>query len=140
MTDRELVVLDSFKTDSVEKILLVQEDNEIAKLILTWPSVVKEFRDNIEKCTDISEVWDLTYIDFRDWADRSGIKLTALKKKYYKMLISNNIVYPDGSISPAVKTFLIKRSVAIYNKIVGPPKEPVKPVEPVKEEEVENAE
>lgn len=128
MTDRERAIVEAYKTEDVRNILLVLDDESLFKVILTWPKVKKQFINSIDPSPSLDFIWDSLEIDFRDWAERCNMKVIDLRK-VFKMLSSNNIIFPDGEIANHVNSFLTRKSVSILNKVIQA-STPDKPKEP----------
>jgi len=109
------------RNEKPETVLLVSENTELIKIILAWTNIdvkcaekLTDFKSESEK--DIwGWLWENTIYSKKEFIDTTGIHFseTALDVKL-KPLISNRILYPDGTINSYVQRYLRERVVKLF--------------------------
>ena len=109
------------QNEKPEVVLLVADNPEFIKIIVTWSMLDVRWEENDVKLPGDSEkeVWDWLWKNTRfslaELKEKADIPLAdwVLEKKM-KPLIGNRVIYPDGTINSYVQRYLKERVVKLF--------------------------
>ncbi len=106
--------------ENPEAVLLVADDPESIKIIVAWTTLdvssVNE-RSPLSGQSD-REMWDWLWANARyslaDLAEMSSLSLPFVQRRL-KPLISNRVLYPDGTVNSFVQRYLRERVLKLFD-------------------------
>ena len=118
------------QNEKPEVVLLVADNPEFIKLIVTWPILDITREEKVIGLPGNSErevwgwLWKNTRFSLNELKEKADIPLNdRILEKKMKPLIGNRVLYPDGSVNSYVQRYLKERVVKLFE---------VKPKSPVK--------
>jgi len=118
------------QNEKPEVVLLIAENPDLVKIVVAWTSLDVRRADKLTGLPGGSEseawewLWENTTYNLRELKEKIGTPFSeiALENKI-KPLISNRIIYPDGTVNSFVERYLREQIVKLFE---------VKPKKPVK--------
>lgn len=120
MSDIFETVLDNFKTNETpESVLVVGDDPDLIKVVLSWPNIpicrVEDDIAFIEEWNDINKwEWLWRCVQYRKSDLEKAVGNSHNLDKKVKVLITNRILYPDGTVHSYVTRYLRDRVVKLF--------------------------
>ena len=114
--------LDRFKqNEKPEVVLILAENPDLIKIVVAWTNLEVRRIDGIKECTGEleTEAWDWLWknvvYDLKVLRETIGksISETVLETKM-KRLISNRVVFPDGTVNSYVQRYLREQVVKLF--------------------------
>ena len=104
--------LSQFKqNERVEVILLIADNPELTRISVAWPNISIHRSQSCSKLEGETELqiwkwlWDNTQFSDAELAEASSIRENLIRRKMAP-LITNRILYPDGTINSFVQRYL----------------------------------
>jgi hypothetical protein len=93
------------KNERENAVLFVAGNQDALRMILAWPNVyrckVRETGNNAE----MWQAWASIQFNIGEWARAAWVKRIQARD-LAELLITNNLVYPDGTINGKIETYL----------------------------------
>ena len=114
--------LDRFKqNEKPEVVLILAENPDLIKIVVAWTNLEVRRIDGIKECTGEleTEAWDWLWknvvYDLKVLRETIGksISETVLETKM-KRLISNRVIFPDGTVNSYVQRYLREQVVKLF--------------------------
>ena len=96
-------------------VLLISDNSEAHRMLVSWKNLPKNTTGEKKKPVSLSELWNNLDIDINQWASIARVH-TGLARDISKMLIVNNLIYPDGTLNQFVQKFLNSLVIARISK------------------------
>ena len=113
--------LSQFKqNERPEVILLIADNAELTRIMVAWPSITirrPEQYSKLEKDSDMQVwrwLWDNTQFSDIELCEASSIRDDLLKRKM-TLLITNRILYPDGTMNSFVQRYLREKVLKLFD-------------------------
>ena len=111
------------RNEGPEVVLLLADNPDLVKIIVAWTSLDVKRADTLTDPPGESEseswewLWQNTNYHLGELKEKIGTSLSekALESKM-KPLISNRIIYPDGSLNSFVERYLREQVVQLFEK------------------------
>jgi len=109
------------QNEKPETVLLVADNPECVKLVIAWTNLNVRCSEKVTKLRGESEneiwewLWKNTIFSKKELIEKTGIHFSelALDAKF-KPLISNRILYPDGTVNSFVQRYLREQVVKLF--------------------------
>ncbi len=108
------------QNDNPESVLVIADDPELIKIVVAWTSLDVQPEKKLSDLRGESEretwdwLWDNARYSLSDLAERSGLTVPLVERKL-KPLISNRVLYPDGSVNSFVQRYLRERVLRLFD-------------------------
>jgi hypothetical protein len=108
------------QNDNPESVLVIADDPELIKIVVAWTSLDVQPEKKLSDLRGESEretwdwLWDNARYSLSDLAERSGLTVP-LVERMLKPLISNRVLYPDGSVNSFVQRYLRERVLRLFD-------------------------
>ena len=100
------MILDQTKeNEHPDVVLLISDNAEAQRMLVSWKNLQKGNHDEKKKPTSLNDIWDNLDFDINQWAAIARVH-TGLARDISKMLIANNLIYPDGTLNQFVQKYL----------------------------------
>ena len=96
-------------------VLLISDNPDAHRMLVSWKNLPKNNHDDKQKPVNLEYVWRNIDFDIEQWASIARVH-TGLAKDISKMLIANNLIYPDGTLNQFVQKFLNSLVIARISK------------------------
>lgn len=88
--------------------LVVLDDKALRRYVISWgPQLVRRF-DDYPLDNSMPDLWNCVTVDYQALADLTGDSLPHVMS-YFRQAQGLQLIYPDGSIAPAVANVLTKK-------------------------------
>lgn len=84
-------------------LVIFLQDKFVAQAVLAWDGVDRQI---IPEKHSVSDPWDMIWYSRIQWLEAAGVP-KKMHKQIEKIIIHNNLVYPDGTKPDAVKAYLL---------------------------------
>jgi hypothetical protein len=118
------------QNEKPEVVLLIADNPELIKIIITWTSIDVKHVDELTQLTNDSEkevwewLWQNTIYSLDELKEKAGLSLMGyVLENKMRPLIGNRILYPDGTVNSYVQRYLKERVVKLFE---AKPKRPIK--------------
>jgi hypothetical protein len=102
--------------EPADVVLLISDQPEAQRMLVAWKSLPKKILEARKNPTCLQDIWDNIEFDIEKWSANASVH-TGLAKSISKMLISNNLIYPDGSLNSFVQKYLNALVVSKISKV-----------------------
>ncbi len=110
-------ILKSFKSaENASGVKFVQGDDVAVKILSIWPELSVSMSEPLafggppeHKANLWKYVWKFRRIEYHDIEKKTGIEDRKLIQEKLNLLVTHQLIYPDGSISQAAQSFLNSR-------------------------------
>lgn len=96
-------IIDKYKKlqdDNNNNFILLIQDQILLSLVATWDKIKTTYKkENYTDKTSLIDIWNNTDYSITDWLEISNLTLEEIViKKKIKVLIENNLIYPDNTL------------------------------------------
>ena len=99
------IILAVKEIEHPDVVLLIAENPNAQRLLVSWKNLPRSFKKGKSEPASISEAWEQVEFDQEHWARIAHVH-SGLANDLAKVLIANNLIYPDGSMNEFVQKYL----------------------------------
>lgn len=99
------IILRTRTNEHPDVVLLIADNTNAQRLLVSWKNLPRTFKKGKGDPASIHEAWEQVVFDLEYWARIAHVH-SGLAKDLAKMLIANNLIYPDGSMNEFVQKYL----------------------------------
>lgn len=116
----ENVIADFKASESPESVLVVGDDKDRIKLVLAWPNVPinrSEVLPKFDERWGMIDKWQWLWqcVRYRKWDLENAVGTLHNLDKLLTVLISNRIIYPNGTVHSYVTRYLRDRVIKLFD-------------------------